>query len=174
MSMLNYYEILDVTREASEEDIKRSYRRLALLYHPDKNRDDSPEEAARKFREISEAYEVLSDQRKRQQYDLQFRDSERQRFPVGDFAFRNPFDIFQEFFGMRMFGSSFDGSFLNIGAPNLNQLNLYQRTSVNQSFINGVVTETRVYQSNNEEIIETYENGMLKSRQINGVQQAIL
>ena len=62
----DYYEILGVGKDASKVDIKKAYRRLALKYHPDKS--DSPD-AEEKFKEISEAYAVLSDSEKRQQYD---------------------------------------------------------------------------------------------------------
>ncbi len=64
----DYYNILGVERGASKDEIKRAYRRLAKKYHPDLNRDD-PKEAEEKFKEISEAYEVLSDQQKRVNYD---------------------------------------------------------------------------------------------------------
>lgn len=64
----DYYKILGVARNASEEDIRRAYRRLALLYHPDKN--DSPM-AEEMFLEVAEAYEVLSDRDARASYDLQ-------------------------------------------------------------------------------------------------------
>ena len=64
----DYYEILGVNREASKEEIKRTYRRLAKKYHPDLNKDN-PKEAEEKFKEVSEAYEVLSDPQKRTNYD---------------------------------------------------------------------------------------------------------
>ncbi len=63
----DYYEVLGVKRDASADDIKRSYRRLAMKYHPDKNPGDK--EAEQKFKECAEAYEVLSDTAKRQRYD---------------------------------------------------------------------------------------------------------
>ncbi len=66
-SKRDFYEILGVSRDASAEDIKKAYRRLAVKYHPDKNPGDK--EAEEKFKEISEAYEILSDPQKRQQYD---------------------------------------------------------------------------------------------------------
>lgn len=62
----DYYQILGVKPEASPEEIKRSYRRLALKYHPDKNPGDTIAEAA--FKEIAEAYEILSDSKKRKDY----------------------------------------------------------------------------------------------------------
>lgn len=62
--MVDYYKILEVNRSASVADIKKAYRRLALKWHPDKN-PDNQDEATKKFKEISEAYEVLSDEKKR-------------------------------------------------------------------------------------------------------------
>ena len=62
----DYYEVLNVANTATKEEIKRAYRKLALQYHPDRNKSPSAEE---KFKEISEAYAVLSDDEKRAQYD---------------------------------------------------------------------------------------------------------
>jgi len=62
----DYYEVLGVDRSASETDIKRAFRKLAFQYHPDRNRDDGAEE---KFKEVNEAFEVLSDANKRAAYD---------------------------------------------------------------------------------------------------------
>ncbi len=64
----DYYKILGVPRDASQEEIKKAYRRLALKYHPDRNRGNK--EAEEKFKEINEAYAVLSDPEKRKQYDM--------------------------------------------------------------------------------------------------------
>ncbi len=68
MAKRDYYEILGVSRDASVEDIKKAYRALALKYHPDRN-PDNKEEAEARFKEASEAYQVLSDPEKRSQYD---------------------------------------------------------------------------------------------------------
>jgi molecular chaperone DnaJ len=65
----DYYEVLAVSKTASGEEIKRSYRRLAMKYHPDRNAGEGRAEAEIKFKECSEAYEVLSDDAKRQRYD---------------------------------------------------------------------------------------------------------
>jgi molecular chaperone DnaJ len=67
MAKRDYYEILGVSREADEKEIKRAYRKLAIKYHPDRNPDD--EDADHKFKEASEAYEILSDSSKRAAYD---------------------------------------------------------------------------------------------------------
>jgi molecular chaperone DnaJ len=67
MAKRDYYKILDVAKNAGEEDIKKSYRRLAMKFHPDRNPGDK--EAEEKFKEAKEAYEILSDQQKRAIYD---------------------------------------------------------------------------------------------------------
>ena len=67
MSKRDYYEVLGVSRDVDEADLKKAYRRLAMKYHPDRNPDD--EDAEAKFKEASEAYEILSDAQKRQAYD---------------------------------------------------------------------------------------------------------
>ena len=67
MAKRDYYETLGVARDSSERDIAKSYRKLAVKFHPDSNPGD--EEASRKFKEAAEAYEVLSDQDKRARYD---------------------------------------------------------------------------------------------------------
>ncbi len=67
MSKRDYYEILGVSKTASDDEIKKAYRKLAVKYHPDKNPGDKEAEA--KFKEISEAHEVLSDKQKRARYD---------------------------------------------------------------------------------------------------------
>ncbi|MCW3977473.1 MAG: DnaJ domain-containing protein, partial [Candidatus Bathyarchaeota archaeon] len=62
----DYYDLLNVSRDATKEEIKKAYRKLALKYHPDRNKSS---DAEAKFKEISEAYAILSDDEKRMQYD---------------------------------------------------------------------------------------------------------
>ena len=62
----DYYKILGISKGASEDDVRKAYRKMALKFHPDKNKSAGAEE---KFKEIAEAYEVLSDKRKRDIYD---------------------------------------------------------------------------------------------------------
>jgi curved DNA-binding protein CbpA len=66
----DYYEVLGLDRSASEEEIKKAFRKLAFKYHPDRNKEDGAEE---KFKEINEAYEVLSDPERRAIYDRELR-----------------------------------------------------------------------------------------------------
>lgn len=88
MAKRDYYEVLGVDKNASQEDIKRAYRKLAVKYHPDKEDGDEA-----KFKEISEAYEVLSDSEKRQRYD-QFGHAATDGFGAGAQAGYNPFGGF--------------------------------------------------------------------------------
>src|SRR5690554_3613643 len=94
--MADYYALLDIDRSASAGDIKAAYRRLALKYHPDRNPGDKA--AEEKFKEINEAYAVLSDDEKRARYD---RYGSVDDVPMG----MDIFDIFASVFGGGMGGS---------------------------------------------------------------------
>ncbi|XP_065860400.1 dnaJ protein ERDJ3B [Euphorbia lathyris] len=96
----NYYDILQVPKGASDEQIKRAYRKLALKYHPDKNQGN--EEASKKFAEISNAYEVLSDSEKRGIYDRYGEEGIKQHMASGGRGGgggMNIQDLFRDFFG---------------------------------------------------------------------------
>ncbi|XP_069110986.1 dnaJ homolog subfamily B member 6-like isoform X2 [Argopecten irradians] len=121
--MVDYYKVLGVPKEATVAELKKAYRKLALKWHPDKN-PDRKEEAEKKFKEISEAYEVLSDQEKRGIYDkygkegLQGHQNNGHDYDMGGsfhgfhgFQFRDPEEVFCEFFGGRDPFASFFGGF---------------------------------------------------------------
>ena len=88
----DYYEVLGVSKSASADEIKSAYRKLAMKYHPDRNPGD--EAAKAKFQEASEAYEVLSNDEKRQRYD-QF-GHQGVNFGPGGFDFGRDFSHFQD------------------------------------------------------------------------------
>lgn len=107
MSKRDYYEVLGVTKAAGKDEIKSAYRKLALQYHPDRNKSAGAEE---KFKEISEAYAVLSDDEKRKRYDVYghvgtedaFRGSEANFDEIfRDIGFGGFRDIFEQIFGGR-------------------------------------------------------------------------
>ena len=107
MAKRDYYEVLGVGKNASADDIKRAYRRMAMKYHPDKNPDDKQAEA--KFKECAEAYEVLSDGEKRRRYD-QFGHEGLRGIGMRDYSHMRWQDIgsvFEDIFGFGDFGDLF-------------------------------------------------------------------
>ncbi len=110
MAKEDYYKLLGVEKNASDAELKKNYRRLAMKYHPDRNKD-KPEEAEAKFKQIKEAYEILSDPKKRAAYD-QFGHAGVENTMgggPGGFGGENFSDIFGDVFG-DIFGGSAGGS----------------------------------------------------------------
>lgn len=116
----DYYEVLGVSKEASASEIKKSYRKLAMKFHPDQNPDDP--KAEEKFKELGEAYEVLSDEEKRAAYDRYGHEA----FTAGGRGggggggggfggFHDPMDIFSQVFGGAFGGGGFDDLFGGAG-----------------------------------------------------------
>ncbi len=114
------YQTLEVSENATQDEIKKAYRKLARKYHPDVNKDKEAEE---KFKEINAAYEILSDSKKRAQYD-QFGDSMFGGQNFSDFARAqggvNLDDILSQIFGGGGFGAGFNGGFGNFGNQGFN------------------------------------------------------
>ena len=105
----DYYKVLGVDKGASADEIKKAYRKLAMKYHPDRNKGDK--EAEDKFKEINEAYAVLSDAKKKQEYDTYGASGFKQRYrpgghlpgeatsPTSSGAMGLGGDVFSQFFG---------------------------------------------------------------------------
>ncbi|GFT42612.1 dnaJ homolog subfamily B member 6-A [Nephila pilipes] len=237
--MVDYYSALELSRNATAQEVRQAYRKLALKWHPDKNLDKK-EEAERKFKEINEAYEVLSDEKKRRVYDQYGKEGldgggKRMRrhyhgrgadsafdtdfSPFFHFSFRNPEDVFREFFGGNpfadFFGNSMDGQNQNgssrglrtrdpfqssgfdfgsfpflfandlrsPGFPDFSSFNAtvstgsstpsvgVRKTSTSTRFVNGKKIETKKVLANGVETVTVHEDGVLKSRTVNGVSQ---
>ena len=119
MAKKDYYEILGVTKDVDSRDLKKAYRKLAMQWHPDKNKDNPSAET--KFKEITVAYDVLSDPEKRKKYDRMGHDNFEKGYDSGGFGggdFSDLGDIFGDLFGggsrggggfSDMFGSMFGG-----------------------------------------------------------------
>ena len=109
----DYYEILGVDRSVSESDLKKAFKRLAIKHHPDKNPGNK--EAEEKFKEAAEAYEVLSDQAKRQTYDQFGHQGVNSNFGQSGFQNVDINDIFNNIFGDEIFGDIFGDIFGRAG-----------------------------------------------------------
>ena len=103
----NYYEVLGVDKKATPEEIKSAYRKLAMKYHPDRNRGNEAE-AAEKFKEINEAHETLSDQQKRAAYDYELEHPGMGGFGGGGASGFGGFGDFGDIFSS-IFGGGFGG-----------------------------------------------------------------
>src|SRR5262245_51434588 len=124
----DYYEILGVAKEASAEDVRKAYRQAALKNHPDRNPGDDQAEA--RFKEVTEAYQVLSDEDKRERYN-RFGHAGLEGMPdLGGDIFSHFQDIFSEFFG------GFGGGHRRRGGPMRGQdLRLQQRLTLKEALL---------------------------------------
>ena len=113
MSKKDYYDVLGVSKSANKDELKKAYRKLAMKYHPDRNPDDS--QAAEKFKELSEAYEILSDDQKRQTYDNFGHEGVNSSFSSSQGAADAFSDIFGDIFS-DIFGGSSGGRSSSRGA----------------------------------------------------------
>ena len=138
MADKDFYEILGVQKNASDDEIKKSYRKLAMKYHPDRNKDDK--ESERKFKEVSAAYEILKDSEKRSAYDQYGHDAFRQGGGGQGFGdFGGGFsDIFEEFFG-----GGFGGQSRQRGPQRGNDLRYNMSVSLQEAY-NGKKSQIRI------------------------------
>lgn len=151
---MNYYKILEVNRDATNDQIKKSYRKLALKWHPDKN--SNKELADKKFKEITEAYQVLSDPNKRDSYD---------KFGRSDVSNNtNPFDIFNQmfkndpFFNNNMFNDPFFGN------------NMFNDSFFNNNMFNSKDGFTHFSSCSRSESIINGKKRVEETKNINGVE----
>tara|TARA_Y100001954_G_C15528604_1_gene462990 strand:- start:100 stop:549 length:450 start_codon:yes stop_codon:yes gene_type:complete len=114
--MTNYYDILNINKNATKEEIKNAYKKLAMKYHPDKNINNK-KEAEKKFKEVAEAYEVLSDNQKKNEYD------NGRNIIINN---QNPFDIFSDIFNNNKI---FNNNGFNINVSNFSNTSV--QTSIN-------------------------------------------
>ena len=102
-----YYDLLGVNKNATDEELKKAYKKLAMKYHPDRNKGDKREEAEKKFKKISQAYSILSDPEKRKTYDQFGKEAAQNGMP--DMSNFNPFNIFNDMMGGGRFSGMFNG-----------------------------------------------------------------
>lgn len=192
MTVSDYYDVLGVKPEASEQEIKKAYHRSALRWHPDKNQNNK-EEADRKFKKISEAYEVLRSKEKRRHYDD--RRAGRKPGPRGSQHFSasaDPFfrfgkenrsrqfsadDIFKTFFKDHSdpFSGLFDNHFAGHRTGFSSNFTNFQKekaekdcgnakkVSISTRFVNGKTVVTKTVKENGKRTVTVHEDGVLKS-----------
>ena len=164
---MNYYEILEINKDSSLDDIKKSYRRLALKWHPDRNKDNKYE-AEEKFKKISEAYNVLSNNKLRQKYDMYGNENINDRID-NDF---DPFDIFNSFFDTsnsnfnQFFSNNFNDILNDRRSHNFNSSVSFSSRQESSKILNGKhIKETII--KDNDTVTEIYEiNGQVKRKKI--------
>ncbi|XP_025025479.1 uncharacterized protein LOC112541224 [Python bivittatus] len=161
--MVDYYKILDVPQSASMNDIKRAYRSKVLRWHPDKN-PDNRKEAEQKFKEIVEAYKVLSDQSTRDHYDENSKDTSKGTKKPEDEKHLSVFDQdgIKIFFTRQRSSSDFSVSFFS--APKR-----FHHFSIMTAFINGKKITTKRHLENESKYLEVEEDGKTVSIHVNGI-----
>jgi len=160
--MVDYYKLLELDRDASEQEIKKAYRKLAMKYHPDKNQNNNENDASEKFKQIAEAYEVLGDVQKKQHYDCFGSVDNNQLGNV------NAQDIFEQFFNMNSNfpfgnlnvhsrpGTNFQFSFHDLD-PFVDNSNIVQQTSTKIDKANNrkIITVTTIRNENGRQVKNT-------------------
>ncbi len=181
MDSKNFYDILELPKDSNINDIKKQYRKLALKWHPDRNKEENAES---KFKEISQAYEILGDPIKKQMYDNKFNIK-------NEIHFNNPFDIFNHVFNTnpKINQNNMNTHFINIQnvnrqsnsfSINLGGSNVMSSsTSTSSKIVNGELIEnitikqngitTKIIRKNGKNVskIVTDNNNVLINESIN-------
>ena len=164
---MDYYKILGLNKNCSNEDIKKSYKKLALKWHPDRN-PKNKKEAEEKFKKISESYQVLSDVKLRREYDLrgtiniQDENNNFDPFDIFDSFFNNNFDFINQFH--RRQSNNFDNFYHS--SSNFNSFSNFCSRKESTQIINGQSIKETIIEENNKKT-ELYEvNGILKKKVI--------
>lgn len=170
MADIDYYDVLQVAKNSTDVDIKKSYRKLAMKWHPDKNPDNS-EEAASKFQQIGEAYDVLSDPQKRAIYDQYGYEGLRDGVPdengetSGAYTYqRNAQEIFESFFGTKNpfatfgFQSAPFSSKLNKPGPAKGKAIVFELKCTLKELYNGCVKKFKITRKRFNENSELVDN----------------
>ena len=157
-SKVNYYEVLGVSENATSDEIRKAYKKLAIKWHPDKN-PDNKEFAEEKFKSISEAYNVLSDPKKREEWENYRNGGFNGDFNMSDFEMNDPFEIFNSFFGGRnpfrdFFSDDFDFGFGDSDGVSKS----VKKTTVLKNGKTVTRTETTTYDKNGNKKVEVTES----------------
>lgn len=158
MSKRDYYDVLGVERNASKDEIKKSYRKLALKFHPDRNPDN--QEAESKFKEAAEAYDVLSDENKKAQYDRFGHDGLKGGgFSSGGASMEDIFNNFGDVFGGSIFEDFFGGG---SRTRSRQQQGASLRCQLSLSFIESSSGCTKTIELNRNELCDTCDGSGAK------------
>ena len=162
--MTDYYKILGVNKSSSHDEIKKAYRKLAMKWHPDKNKDNK-DEANKKFKEISEAYQILGDENKRKSYDING------NMDFSNMNFVNPEDLFKNDDFLKNIFKEINKDLNGYGAcSSFTMFNQHRHTpfdfinSISSSSFMGSSSSSKTIINNNKsrEIITTTQNGITK------------
>tara|TARA_E500000178_G_C16807216_1_gene655274 strand:+ start:368 stop:850 length:483 start_codon:yes stop_codon:yes gene_type:complete len=156
--MNKYYQILNLSPNASEDDIKKAYKKLALKYHPDRNQDNK-EEAAEKFKEISNAYQILTNKDKPQAVN------------IGRGGFVDPNELFAQFFNMNPTMSQQGRTGINVfninpGSNSSFQINIGSAMARGSASMSHQSVQTKIVDGKRIDTITEVRNGVISKKTI--------
>ena len=155
--MKKYYEILGLKPDASENDIKKAYKKLALQYHPDRNKED-PDKAAEKFKEISNAYQILTN-----------KDKQMQGMNMGGSGFIDPNELFAQFFNIGKGMSPRGGSNVNIFNVNSGTNSTFEINiggNMGMGSMSQQTVQTRIVNGQRIDTITEIKNGVMSKKTV--------